>query len=484
MTPYHNTNRSGVLHQRLDTPVTDWAAGHAVAENIEPMRPDTRTNRIVASVPRILSIGALLFSALLQAHEVPSDVLVRAFVKADSDRVALLVRVPLESMRDVVLPLKGPGYLDLANAGEPLHDAAVTWIANQVELYVGDQRLTNYQLRRVRVSLPSDRSFASIDSAEALFDGPPLPDSTEIMWNQALLDVWLDYPAASGVDELSFRPNFERLGLRTITTLQFIADSGVERAYEFAGDPGVIRLDPRWHHAFFRFIVLGFEHILDGSDHLLFILCLVIPFRRIKPLIVIVTSFTLAHSVTLISSAFGFVPAVLWFAPLIETLIAASIVYMALENIVAGNLKRRWMIAFAFGLVHGFGFSFVLSDTMQFAGSHLLASLLAFNVGVELGQVLVILLAVPLVNLLFRYVVAERLGIIILSALIAHSGWHWMSDRASALAQYSFDWPARVEPLLVMVLRFAAFAVVVGLLLWLTAALYKRTVGRDAMPGK
>lgn len=431
-------------------------------------------------MPRFLGICALFIGSLLQAHEVPSDVLVRAIVKADDGSVSLLVRVPLESMRDIVLPLKGPGYLDLAKSGEPLRDAAVTWIANQVELYAGDQRLANYELRDVRVSLPSDRSFGSVDAALAHFHSAPLPESTEIMWNQALLDVWLVYPAPSGVADLSFRPNFERLGLRTITTLQFVAETGVERAYEFTGDPGVIRLDPRWHHAFFRFIVLGFEHILDGADHLLFILCLVIPFRRVKPLIVVVTSFTLAHSVTLISSAFGFVPQVLWFPPLIETLIAASIVYMALENIVAGNLKRRWVIAFAFGLIHGFGFSFVLSDTMQFAGSHLLTSLLAFNIGVEFGQVLVILVAVPLVNLLFRYLVAERLGIIILSALIAHSGWHWMSERASALAQYSFSLPEGSESTLVIALRLAAFAIVIAMLLRLTSTLYKRVAGKDS----
>ena len=84
------------------------------------------------------------------------------------------------------------------------------------------------------------------------------------------------------------------------------------------------------------------------------------------------------------------VPNFLWFPPLIETLIAASIVYMAFENIVGSQWQKRWIIAFAFGLVHGFGFSFALSETLQFAGSHLLTSLLAFNLGVEIGQLLII----------------------------------------------------------------------------------------------
>jgi hypothetical protein len=120
----------------------------------------------------------------------------------------------------------------------------------------------------------------------------------------------------------------------------------------------------------------------------------VIPFRRLRTLLVIITSFTVAHSITLFASAFGFAPDALWFPPLIETLIAITIVYMALENIVyeamgsdtKGVVSRRWVMAFVFGLVHGFGFSFVLRETLQFAGDHLLASLLAFNVGVEIGQ--------------------------------------------------------------------------------------------------
>ncbi len=159
------------------------------------------------------------------------------------------------------------------------------------------------------------------------------------------------------------------------------------------------------------------RHILDGIDHLLFVLCLVIPFRRLRPLVAIVTAFTIAHSITLIASASGFAPDALWFPPLIEVLIALSIVYMAFENIVGPKLERRWIIAFAFGLVHGFGFSFVLRQSLQFAGSHLATSLVAFNVGVELGQLFVLAIAVPALVLLFRYVVAERVGTILMSAL-------------------------------------------------------------------
>jgi hypothetical protein len=188
------------------------------------------------------------------------------------------------------------------------------------------------------------------------------------------------------------------------------------------------------------FVKFGFFHILDGLDHLLFLLCLVIPFRRLTwSLLAVISSFTAAHSITLIASAYDLVPAGAWFPPLVETLIAASIVYMALENIVAPNLGRRWLITGAFGLVHGFGFSFALKQDLQFAGSHLLLSLLSFNVGVELGQILVLLVALPALALVFQRVILERLGTVILSALVAHTGWHWMIDRAETLRQV--EWP-------------------------------------------
>ena len=124
------------------------------------------------------------------------------------------------------------------------------------------------------------------------------------------------------------------------------------------------------------------------------------------------------------------------FPPLIETLIAISILYMAFENIAGANLQRRWIVTFAFGLIHGFGFSFLLRERLQFAGDHLLASLLAFNVGVELGQLVVLIVAIPLLSLVFRYVVAERMGTILMSALVAHTAWHWATERGAVLRNF------------------------------------------------
>lgn len=426
-----------------------------------------RTNITPPVIALLLAVMVLSLLPGVSAHDIPNDVMVQVFIKPNGERLRLLVRVPLKALRDVEYPQRGPSYLDLAKAEVSLRDAATLWVSGSVALYEGETRLEHPTIVETRVSLESDRSFASYEKAFAHLTGPRLANETEIYWNQAMLDILFEYPIHSDASDFSIRMGMARLGLRVVTVLLFLPPSGVVRAFEFTGDGGMIRLDPRWFQAAVRFVEAGFFHILGGIDHLLFLFCLIIPLRRLRPLIVVVTSFTLAHSITLIASAYNFAPGALWFPPLIETLIAISILYMALENIVVKNVSRRWMIAFGFGLVHGFGFSFALRESLQFAGSHLLLSLLSFNIGVELGQLVVLLLLIPMLGIVFRYVVAERIGIIILSALVAHTGWHWMIERGTQLSQ--FQLPEFNIALVATAMRWLTLFLIFAVLVWLVS---------------
>jgi len=427
-------------------------------------------------------IAALLVTLILilpsagVAHDIPADVTVQAFLKPEGQLLRLIVRVPLKAMLDIDFPKRGPGYLDLARVDASLRHAATLWVSDRMEVYEDEISLPAPKVVQARVSLQSDKSFGSYEEALGHVTGAPLPDQTELFWDQALLDVLFEYPIISDRSPLSIRSGLSRLGIRVVTVLRFVAPGGVVRAFEFVGDPGLIRLDPRWHQAALRFVELGFRHILDGTDHLLFLLCLVIPLRRFGSLIPVVTSFTVAHSITLIASAYNLGPDALWFPPLIETLIAISIVYMALENITGSNIRRRWMITFGFGLVHGFGFSFALQQTLQFAGSHLLTSLLSFNVGVELGQILVLVILIPALEILFRFAVAERMGTIILSAIVAHTGWHWMIERGERLGQFQFQWPTVNAALLAIVMRWLMVLVVLVGVIWLVSTVLVQRV--------
>jgi hypothetical protein len=421
------------------------------------------------SVALLLPLAATAF-----AHDIPADVTVQALLKPQGDRLNLLVRLPLRAIRDVNFPDRGQGFLDLDQVDALLPDAATLWISDFIEMYEGDTRLPKPRVAATRIALMSDRSFLTYEDALRHLTGPKLPSNTDVFWNQTMLDVWFEYPIHSDQAYFSIRPRLARLGLRVTTALRFLPPSGVVRAFEFEGDPDLVRLDPRWYQASMRFVDLGFRHILDGTDHLLFLFCLVIPFRRFRALIPIVTSFTVAHSITLIASAYNLAPDALWFPPLIETLIATSIVYMALENIVGGaTVHRRWIITFGFGLVHGFGFSFALRQTLQFAGSHMLASLLSFNVGVELGQILVLLLMIPALELLFRRVVAERMGAIILSALVAHTAWHWMTERWGVLSQFHLQWPALTDALLASAIRWLMLLIALAGVAWLVVGVLR-----------
>ena len=421
------------------------------------------------SLPRtaaLLVAFVLLLPSWPEAHEIPVDVTVQAYVKPDGDRMRLIVRVPLEAMRDYEFPLRGPGYLEISESEQMIRDAARQWIGDYVALQENGETLEGLELVAARVSAPGDLSFASYERALANVRSAPLPDGTPLFWQQAMLDVLFEAPIESAASEFSIDPGFAHLGLRTVTVLRFLPDDETERVFQYTGNPGLVRLDPRWHQAAVRFVVLGFDHILDGIDHLLFLLCLVVPFRSVRALIPMVTAFTVAHSITLIASALGLAPDALWFPPLIETLIALSIVYMAFENILGAKLHRRWAIAFGFGLVHGFGFSFVLSESLQFAGAHLLTSLLAFNVGVELGQIFVLLLVAPALELAFRTGVPEKAGAIVLSAILAHTGWHWMTERGAGFLQYDIAMPTLDLGFAATVLRWMAVGLIAGGAAW------------------
>jgi hypothetical protein len=418
--------------------------------------------RLVTAIAALIVIAA---SARAIAHDIPNDVVVHVFLKPEGERLRLLVRVPLQAARDVDVPVRGAGYVDLARADAALRTAATVWISRNVALYEEGTRLGDPALVAVRVSLPSDASFREYDTAAAHIVDAPLATDTDLYWEQGMLDAWLEYPIASDRSRFAIDPGLRRLALRVTIALRLLTPDGRERAFELHDDPGLVPLDPRWHQAAGRFVRSGFEHILSGTDHLLFLLCLVIPLRRIRTLVIVVTSFTAAHSMTLVASAYGVGPGALWFPPLVETLIATSIVYMALENIVGANMTRRWLITFGFGLVHGFGFSFALRDSLQFAGSHLVTALLSFNLGVELGQLLVLAVLVPALGMLFRFVVAERIGTIILSAFVAHTGWHWMTERGEQLMQFS--WPGVDAGWLASAIRWVMLLIAVGGVLWL-----------------
>jgi hypothetical protein len=393
--------------------------------------------RLALFVPCVIASCFLVAAArTASAHEFKLESLMNAFVEVEPTEVHLVIRLPLHITKTIRFPTKG-AEIDLAKAG-PAIERVLDGVGHDVLLWE-DGRLLAPKSAVGRLSLPSDRSFEHYTDAVAHVAQQPAPD-TGIYVDQGYLDAHLTYaiqsPHARFTIQTRVAPELKdylKLAVRYLP----LGEDG--RAMVITSRSGRVELNPAWYQAGAGFVLLGITHILSGVDHLLFLLCLVIPALRFRQVAAIVTAFTVAHSFTLLGSAYGLAPGGDWFPPFVETAIAASIVYMALENIVGANLGHRWLITGLFGLVHGFGFSYGLKENLQFAGHHLLVSLFSFNIGIEIGQIAVLAAMLPVLALFRRYVVGGQLGVIILSAIVAHTGWHWMIDRGEIL--WKTEWP-------------------------------------------
>jgi hydrogenase/urease accessory protein HupE len=184
----------------------------------------------------------------------------------------------------------------------------------------------------------------------------------------------------------------------------------------------------KWH-TFKQFLLLGIEHILLGFDHLCFLFALLLVATTLGSVLKIVTSFTIAHSITLALAAFDKVT----LSPsIVEPMIAVSIVYVALENIwrKGKDIEGRWLLTFAFGLIHGFGFAGVLKElNIGAGGSGIAIPLVSFNVGVELGQLAVAALVWPLLQWLRNRPSLTAKLVPVGSLLVAVAGGYWLIER-------------------------------------------------------
>ena len=181
-----------------------------------------------------------------------------------------------------------------------------------------------------------------------------------------------------------------------------------------------------------RFVAAGIEHIFLGYDHIAFLLAVILWGQRLWPLVKVVTAFTIAHSITLSLAALQIfaIP-----SAIVEPAIAASIVFVAAENFFSRNIDGRWPVTFVFGLVHGFGFASALSE-IGLPANALVPALAAFNIGVEVGQVVIVALIFPLLLL------SDRIGrggaarkgrhaalVYACSAVIFALGLYWLIER-------------------------------------------------------
>ena len=266
------------------------------------------------------------------------------------------------------------------------------------------------QVHVYRVGTQPD--FATLDEARTAFAiGRAVPEAAKPLYvGDAVVDIVLRYRVGAPIHSYSISSTLDPGLPGQENTANLILDYGPEgtkvfRARGLLAEPVIISRSAI--SAIVTFIKEGFRHILDGLDHVLFVLCLVLGATALRSLIWRVTGFTIGHSVTLSAGFFGFVPSGAWFIPMVETGIALSIIYAAAIAVLPRSEQNSgerslFFVTCAIGLLHGLGFSFVLHKILQITSPDIWQSLLAFNVGIESGQLTIIVIVWPAFCLIQR----------------------------------------------------------------------------------
>ena len=208
---------------------------------------------------------------------------------------------------------------------------------------------------------------------------------------------------------------------RVVFAALVLLGASVAHAHEVQGATGAV-------DGFGGWVLLGVRHILEGADHLLFLLAVLLVGGSFRRMLVLVTSFTLAHSLTLGLTALGWVTLEARGIRWAEAAIAASILYVALENLLLRQHRHRAGLTFLFGLVHGLGFAGALRD--HGLGDAVVPALAGFNLGVELGQAAVVAFLVPVLRMIQRRPRLHSRVMRVSSIGLAGIGLYWMVARA------------------------------------------------------
>lgn len=411
------------------------------------------------------------------AHDVPNEFVMDAFIKADGDRLHVLVRAPLEMLLDMRLPKRGPGYIDLAERkriDEVLGASAVA-LAAEVGLFENGQRLT-LDGHRSRLSVPADRAFASYERAVAHIAGPSLPSSTNLFWNQGWFDAHLEYVIEAADSAFALQMGMEPDIARRLHVLAtFLTPDGRQRTYDLLGDAGRVPLDPEWQEAAWLFVKAGWWRMVNGWQQVVFLLVVALPFhRRMRQVGTTAAALAAAFAVSALPVVSEAITQDRWLTTLVDTVVAASVLALAIGNVVSDSLRWRWLVVGAFGLAHGAALSSGLGEVLQFGDKAMALSRAAFLLGVYAGLAAVLLGLLAVLRGLFHHPAAARYGVPLAGVLIAHQAWHWTVDRLGEL---------RMLPLpQVHVVAAARGATLVMLVLAVAWLLYEVVITRRGPP--
>ena len=288
-------------------------------------------------------------------------------------------------------------------------DVGVAGLEKVVRLPAGELELTEAQLQAAK----SDIAAYVLDSLKVEINGNPVEGEAGALepvfatgtTGQKYISYarqHIRFPSTSEVKRVQISSALFFTVIRNHQSAVIISWGPIQKVYNKYGpfqlDLTAARLNPTTLSTATEFILWGMHHIFVGYDHIAFLLALLLAAQRLRDMVRVVTSFTVAHSITLLLAALDVIRVP---GSVTESMIAASIVYVAVENYFITEGRYRWVLTFAFGLVHGLGFSSVLRERLQDLSS-IIVPVVSFNLGVELGQISILLVVFPVLSLIRR----------------------------------------------------------------------------------
>jgi putative flippase GtrA len=405
------------------------------------LRPYRRSSALTAHRDFVgITLTRLLAAALwfvficptAVAHHGLGPTTARSFFKVDPAEAHFLVRIPLAALETVGFSLT-EREIDLAKAGP-----AIQGVLNELsrELIIEEDGRALIPSQAIgRLSLPSDRSFDSYDAAVRQVTGP-MPPGLTVYAEQGFLDAYLTYPIRSPQASFSIRTGaFPELGDYFTLAVRFIPIGAPSRIVTLGSQSETVRLNPNWYQAADDLAIRGAAFLASNVEYLLFLTCFLVPSRTPRQLIGMVVAFSLAHCLTLLVFASESTPASAWLPVFILAGVATSIVCMALTSIISPHGRLSLAVPAIFGLIFGLLFAYAFKDRMQFAGDHAQISLLFFIIGIEIGQLLLLVVLLLVTTVLVRYIFVGHPGTYVLLGLIALIAWPWMLERAEVLSR-------------------------------------------------
>lgn len=295
---------------------------------------------------------------------------------------------------------------------------------------------TNYSMREIEkiISLTDEKQLAELAKDEIILsvDGKEIaPNESNFLFSEG--DGIVFSRTFHGINGESFQFKSSLISKLNPNHKQFFyvhrADqtTTVKEVLTSANDLITVDFEKlELNTSFFRFLPLGVEHIIFGFDHLLFLFALLLTVKDFGEIVKIITSFTVAHSITLSLATLDVIQIS---RAIIEPLIAISIIFIGLENLLKTEQKNRWLVTYIFGLIHGFGFASALQEIGIGKGFDVIEPLLSFNLGVEIGQIAIVLLVLPLLWKLQKLRFFANYFVPFGSGIVVLAGIYWFIER-------------------------------------------------------